>query len=574
MFALVFRFPAGRYHATPWGRNVNEADVAWPPEPWRLLRTLIAAYWRKCDQERWPERYLARLIDALAETLPVYRLPEGAIHAHTRHYMPIGTIEKGREKTSLVFDAFVRLPERGAVVAAWRDATLEDDLFAFATDLAAAIGYLGRAESWTECEALADWQDEANCGPVGTGYSGDPVRLLAPLAPATYATERRRLIEDARERIRMTAKKPPPPKKLEAEVEKAFRSKGSGMDTLPERLVDALDLDTADYQDRGWSRPPAAREVVYAREAKVAAGVMSRASVRRRGSGSGANPLPTVARFLLAGRPRPRIEDTVRIGELMRLAALSQFGWRSDGAKGRKISRAPWQISGRDADGNRLKDPFHAHAFWLPEDADSDGLIDHVSVFIAGGIDDGVRARLDRITRLWLPPKQRAEDVEFEDTSVMEWRLALEGFGQPADFSEDAHIFGASAKWRSVTPFLAAGHLKTTRYKAANPERRIFLAYAGEVRRLLKRRGMDTRFGFSASDVLVTEPKLQETSSGGIKRRAIHFHRFRSRGQEKQPDAAGVLLDITFPKSIEGPVALGYGSHFGLGLFHRLPTSQ
>ena len=458
MFALSFRFPAGRYHATPWGRNVNEADVAWPPEPWRLHRALIAAWWRKGDRERWTEEHLADLIDALAGSLPVYRLPEGAIHAHTRHYMPIGTIEKGREKTSLVFDAFVRLPERGTVVAAWRDVTLEDDLFAFATDLAAAVGYLGRAESWTECKALADWQDEPNCGPVEAGFPGDPVRLLAPLDPRMYGTERERLIESARERICAAAKKPPSPKKLETEVTKVFRSRRSGMDTLPERLVDALDLDTADYRDRGWSRPPAAREVVYARDAEAAAGVVSRASARRRGPGSRSKPPPTVARFLLAGRPRPRVEETVRIGELMRLAALSQFGWRYDSAKGRKIPKAPRQISGRDTDGNLLKDPAHVHAFWLPEDADSDGLIDHVSVFIANGIDDTVRAKLDRITRLWLPPKQRAEDADVEDASAMEWRLALEGFGQPADFSEGARIFGTSARWRSVTPFLAAGH--------------------------------------------------------------------------------------------------------------------
>ena len=551
MFALVFRFLAGRYHATPWGRNVNEADVAWPPEPWRLLRALIAAYWRKCDRERWPEEYLSHLIDVLAETLPVYRLPEGAIHAHTRHYMPIGTIDKGREKTSLVFDAFVRLPERGAVVAAWRDVTLEDDLFAFAADLAAATGYLGRAEGWTECEALADWREEANCGPLGTEFSGDPVRLLASLAPATYATERRRFIENARERIRMTSKKPLQSKKLEAEIAKVFWSKRSGMNTLPECLVDALSLDTADYQDRGWSRPPAAREVVYAREAKVAAGVIPRVSAPRPTPSSRAN-LPTVARFLLVGRPRPRVEDTVRIGELMRRAALSQFGWRYDSANGRKIPKAPWQISGRDASGSRLKDPLHTHAFWLPEDADSDGLIDHVSVFIASGIDGNVRAKLDHITRLWLPPKQQAEDAETEDASAMEWRLALEGFGLPADFSESARIFGTSEKWRSVTPFLAAGHLKTT-------------GYAGEVRRLIKRRGIDTQLGFSVADVSVTE--LREVSFGGIRRRAIHFHRSRSRGQEKQLDATGTLLDITFPKSVDGPLALGYGSHFGLGLF-------
>ena len=324
------------------------------------------------------------------------------------------------------------------------------------------------------------------------------------------------------------------------------------MDTLPARLVDALALDTADHQDRGWSRPPAAREVVYAREAEAAAGVVSRVSARRRGSGARSKPPPKVARFLLAGRPRPRVEDTVRIGELMRLAALSRFGWRYDSARGRRIPKAPWQVSGRDIDGKRLKDPAHAHAFWLPEDADSDGLIDHVSVFIANGIDDEVRARLDRVTRLWLPPKQRAEDVDVEDASAMEWCLALEGFGHPGDFSQDARIFATSAKWRSVTPFLASGHLKAT-------------GYAGEVRRLIGRRGIESRFGFSAADVLVTE--RQNISSGGTMRRALDFRRFRSRGREAQPDTAGAFLDIEFPELVEGPLALGYGSHFGLGLF-------
>ena len=547
MFALAFRFPAGRYHATSWGRNVNEADVAWPPEPWRLLRTLIASYRRKGDRERWSEEHLADLIDALAGSLPVYHLPEGAVHAHTRHYMPIP-----RRNPSLVFDAFVRLPERETIVAVWRDVTLEDDLFDFAADLAAAIGYLGRAESWAECEALADWQGEANCAPVDAGFSGDPVRLLAPLDPRMYGAERKRLIESARERIRTTAKKLPSRKKLEIDVAKVFRSRGSGRDTLPERLVDALDLDTTDYQDRGWSRPPAAREVVYARDAKVAAGVAPRVSARRRGSSAKSKPLPTVARFLLAGRPRPRIEDTVRIGELMRLAALSRFGWRYDGATGRRIPKAPWHISGRGADGRPLADPAHSHAFWLPEDADSDGLIDHVSIFIADGIDDTVRAKLDRITRLWLPSKERVEAVDAEDASAMEWRLALEGFGQPADFSEGARIFGASARWRSVTPFLASGRLKAA-------------GYAGEVRRLIRRRGMDARFGFNAASILVTE--LREISLGGTGRRTVHFHRFRSRGREVQPDTAGAFLEITFPKPVEGPIMLGYGSHFGLGLF-------
>lgn len=552
MFALGFRFPAGRYHATPWGRNVNEADVAWPPEPWRLLRALLAAFWRKGDHARWSEGDVARLIDTLAETLPEYRLPAGAVHAHTRHYMPTGTIEKGREKTALVFDAFVHLPREERIVAAWPAVTLDADLSALADDLAASIGYLGRAESWTECRAIHEWDDEPNCRPLdGDAAGGDHVRLLAPLSPAAYAAERRRLIAEVEERIRSTKRQLPMRNKLDAEVDKALRSKGRRAHTLPERLVDALALDTADYQDRGWSRPPAAREVVYTRLPAVAPGVAPRGTRRR--SMEAKQETPTVARFLLAGRPRPRLEDTVRIGELMRLAALAQFGWRTDDATGRRIPCAPWQVSGRAADGKPLRDPGHAHAFWLPEDADDDGWIDHVSVFIAGGIDSRVRARLDRITRLWLAPKHRSEEDAGDAPAIAkEWRLALEGFGRPLDFAAGSRIFGRSSRWRSVTPFLAAGHLKAA-------------GYVGEVRRLVRGREMDARFGFSAAEVSVA--RRADIPVGGAPRRPVHFHRFRSRGREEQPDAGGAFLTIRFPRPIEGPLALGYGSHFGLGLF-------
>ncbi len=545
MFALAFRFPAGRYHATPWGRNVNEADVAWPPEPWRLLRALVAAWWRKGDRERWSEDDLARLIDELAETLPEYSLPTGAIHAHTRHYMPTGKIERGRPKTTLVFDAFLRLPIGATLVAAWPRVALEPESFAFAAHVASAIGYLGRAESWTECEALSEWDGTVNCRLLDAAGGGDPVRLLAPLSADAYSAERRRIMDDMKNRILATAKRTPTEKTLKQKIDKELRSKGRQAHTLPERLVDALALDTADYQDRGWSRPPAAREVVYAREPEAAPGVIARRFGRNHPSQAGRDE-PTVARFLLAGRPRPRIEDTIRIGELMRRAALAKFGWRVDVATARSIPKAPREISGRDEDGKPLKDPFHAHAFWLPEDADGDGWIDHVSVFVASGMSPEIRVALDRITRLWLPPKQRRKDDAAEPSGVMEWRLALEGFGKPADFAGGARIFDRSRRWRSVTPFLAAGHLKGA-------------GYPGEVRRLLKRRGLD------ATNVEVSE--LHEISVGGTTRRAIHFHRFRSRGREVQPDAAGVLLNIVLPEAIEGPLAIGYGSHFGLGLF-------
>ena len=546
VFALSFRFPAGRYHATPWGRNVNEADVAWPPEPWRVLRALIATYWRKGDHSRWSEGDLASLIDALAMSLPEYSLPEGAIHAHTRHYMPISGLAKdGRARTTLVFDAFLRLPMDATLVACWPDVTLDPTSFALAQDLACAMGYLGRAESWTECEALAEWQGRRNCRPASTDFDGDPVRLIAPLSPGAYSVERQRIIDERTRAVQEKAKRPLTARRATTLLTKEFTSKGRKAHTLPVRLVDALTLDTADYQDRGWSQPPAAQEVIYARAPTAAPGVVPRRFAKRRSSLMG-QKLPTVARFLLAGRPLPRIEDAVKIGELMRLAALAQFGWEADeAAGGRRRPKAPSEISGRGADGKPLKDPSHSHAFWLPEDADGDGLIDHVSVYVASGITDDVRAKLDRITRLWLTSKP-AEGAEADPRARKEWRLALEGFGQPVDFAGGARIFGRSRRWLSSTPFLASGHLKGT-------------GYLGEVRRLLARRGYDS------TGVEVTP--VETILVGGTERRAIHFHRFRSRGREVQPDAAGTLLKIRFPEPIEGPLAIGYGSHFGLGLF-------
>jgi CRISPR-associated protein Csb2 len=564
MFALIFRFPVGRYHATPWGRNVNEADIAWPPEPWRIMRALIATWWRKGDRERWSQQDLGALIDALAEYTPVYRLPEQAVHSHTRHYMPQGKIEKGSEATSLIFDAFARLPDDAEIVAAWPAVSLPDRLFGLATDLAESIGYLGRAESWVDCEALAEWNvTAANCLPEDVeGTEGDPVRLIAPSPPTDYAAARGQHLRAFEERQRLIANGS---KKVTAKALERARAKAFGP-TLPEKLVDAIALDTSDYQRFGWSRPPASREIVYLRRALAPIPRV----VQRRTLSADDRTRFTVARFVLAGRPRPRIEETVKIGELMRLAALAQFGWTRDDSGGRRPN-APAVISGRDAENRPLREPGHGHAFWLPEDADEDGEIDHVIVHAKDGLDHAVRQKLDRITKLWIAPAERPE-VDTDALDVREeWRLALEGFGRPEQFHDASRLLDRSAAWESVTPFLASGHLKSGGYPA-------------EVRRLAARRGLPEiaqiaplrpKGSERENDVNARDGRydLAEISVRGRPRRAIHFQRFRSRGREPQPDSLGTFLRLTFREPIQGPLALGYGSHFGLGLFAAIAQS-
>ncbi len=535
MFALTFSFPTGRYHATPWGRHVNEADVAWPPEPWRILRALVASYWRKGDRVRWSEDALARLMDALAEDVPIYHLPEGAIHAHTRHYMPAPV------KTTLVFDAFAHLPKGEKIVAVWPELELDANLFDLAADLAEGIGYLGRAESWVDCEATIDWGGETNCRLVGQNGAtdGEAVRLLVPRSARDYAVERTRLLEEAddaeRSRAAASGKRLPTPKALERAHNEAFGP------TLPERLSDALTLDTADYQKYRWNRPPAAREIVYIRP--PLSPVPRHVSPRRHAVGRNRF---TVARYLLAGRPLPRIEDAVKIGELMRLAVLSKFGWKN------RRPKAPSVISGRGPDNKPLRDGRHSHAFWLPEDADGDGWIDHISVYAEEGFDAAVREKLDRLTRLWVSRNDSGGEEGDEESGRQEWRLALEGFGRPEDFADTSRLFGCSDEWVSITPFLAAGHLKKA-------------GYEGEVNRLWKRREIASSSRTGPVQVEI----LSNIKVHGVSRRPVHFHRFRSRGREKQPDAQGALLRLSFNEPIKGPLALGYACHFGLGMFAR-----
>ncbi|MYA43566.1 MAG: type I-U CRISPR-associated protein Cas5/Cas6 [Gemmatimonadetes bacterium] len=254
---------------------------------------------------------------------------------------------------------------------------------------------------------------------------------------------------------------------------------------------------------------------------------------------------PTVARYLLEGHVRPRIEHAIKIGEVVRAAAMSKFGWALDEQTGRQVPLAPWQISGRDGRNRPLRNPTHTHAFWLPEDADRDGWIDHVTVFIADGMNEEIRERLGRVTRVWLTPRG-GNRYSGDDSGVDEWRLAVDGFGRPEDFAGSSRLLDISRTWRSITPFLASGHLKKP-------------GYPGELVRVLRRRGIHT------DGAKLRE--LAEIQVGGTGKRVADFRRFRSRGREPRRDSLGALLEIEFAQAIQGPLALGYASHFGLGMF-------
>lgn len=496
MLAIAFTFPAGRYHATPWDRHVNEGAVAWPPEPWRILRALIATWHHKVKHDgKHAETALEGLITSLAAELPQYSLP-AASHSHTRHYMP----QFAPGKTSLVFDAFTAVSRTDALGVAWPNVNLPNEQRTLLDDLLAVIGYLGRTESWVEARRM-DVAPAANCKPgdnaidTDTGeIKGELVTLYAPLPLAEYQALRSRFLVDKKAQKRLGG-------------------------TLPEALLDALSVDTNELRKLGWSQPPAARKVGYLRplDALRPKPIIQRVEM----------PAVTAVTFILAGKPLPRVEDSLRIGELMRIAAMGQC--RHDFGE----DRIPAVFSGHGLpEGNR-----HRHAFYLPWDSNGDGKLDRVLVYAADGISDAEQRALAKVQRLW-------------ERGGTEWRLVLEGCGA-ADVA--AGLTRPSTTWESVTPYLHPWHVKKR------------FGVADQIRRECRERGIPEPVAIKTVD---------EVDVGkGRMRRPIHFHRFRSHRDLHQPDRVGSFHRLTFAEAVGGPLALGFGCHYGLGLFRPTPVA-
>lgn len=509
MLAIQLTFPGGRYHATPWGRHVNEADVAWPPDPWRLARALIATWHRKLDHGQYPRARLAALLSRLAEAPPPQiRLPQDVIHAHTRHYVPA----KG-DKRTLIFDAFARLLPNDPIVLSWPELELGSEHQTLLDELLKAMSYFGRAESWVHA-CRAEWHDGFNCLPDASEVDaetgevlGEIVRVLAPLSPERYAEFRAE---------RLAAKKKPPAKLLHS---------------LPEDWLDALGVDTADLQAAGWSQPPAARIVSYRRPLEALPAVARRTApthprVRHEVS-------ITTARFTLYCKPLPRIEDAVRVGEAMRAAVMG---------KARHLlgeDAIPRELSGHDlGSGNR-----HGHAFWLPE-PDERGEITHCVVHAPNGFGADAARVLAAINAIRLD----------EAASL---RAMLEGLGRAELFENLTPMARESTVWRSLTPYLHPWHLKKPELRSPQALHDALLA---QLRREWSARGAD-RPG------IVDFRELPDVDFGGRRLRPLHYRRFRRKRGLTQADTLGRMIEITFAAPVRGPVALGFGCHFGLGMF-------
>ncbi len=540
---IALRFSAGRYHATPWGHNVNEGQPEWPPSPWRLLRSLIATWKRKLPEAISQPTMHSLLFTLMAypEKQPTFYLPKATL-GHTRHYLRWTAKSKYKQglahtDQTLVFDAFVVLDRRTELVVLWPEARLaadSDERKALAV-LLESVGYLGRAESWCAGRVLSDdevalWLSKSNSWPLrgrSAARQHETTRVLSADPNTALANEHTAKVKRGRDR--------------------------GTHSLLPVYDPDwNICIDTVELNRKKWSDPPGSCWVTYLRPADCF-------EVEPRSRPAHLRFKPTVARFALDGPVLPAVIETLPLAEKVRFTVMGIYKrLKLREMYGKNIPVKPELrprsrvFSGKDEAGEPLQG--QQHAYYLPTDEDGDGRIDHLTVVAEMGFDRDEIMALDRLRRL-----------SFGEAVML--NLLLVGLGQYDEFR--APPLDESLVWVSATPFVATRHLKKRGAKRDPVELwSSSTMFAAAVLREELARLRERRPTMPAPESI--EPL---TDSLGVVRlgvqnlRPIQFKRFRRKRGDDGGRLAAAGYRVRFPNAVRGPICLGHSSHFGLGLF-------
>lgn len=544
---ISIRFLAGRYHATPWDHQVNEGVVEWPPCPWRILRSLVSAYYRLPEP---PVRnQVCQLVTHLAEHLPSYVLPPYTV-AHTRHYMPVW--KEGKASTTKVFDTFLvlgggTLSPDAEVKVVWRNILLTEEETQLLHQLCRQVSYLGRAESWVELYVIDSDISLFNAVPASSEASAEweneKVKVLAPLS------------SEGLEGFRAAIATVPKPKR------------GKARWKAPADVLEALELDVADLHSQGWNGIPGTRWVTY--EVKEA----ERSPQRQDLSIYTGSKTPTFARFALVSNVLPNLTEAVSVGERFRQALMK---WSRD-----ESGKADPVFSGKDEDGNYRKDN-HQHAWYLPE-VNKQGKIDRLLVYAPEGFSVNAIFALQKLCKVW-------------GSEGFDIQTLLISLGRAEDYGVDGRhqderslIVGKGRRWRSLTPTVLPRHPKRNRrqepkidpktgFQIDGPEQQALRLLKQLKRSILVNGCFEAKcsdqdgndwLGWSGPDgqVLLKVRALDNDKAKEFRYRWQDFQRRRYHGDGDKGSDRGYWLEIEFEELQQGPIALGYAAHFGLGVF-------
>lgn len=557
--SLAFRFLAGRYHATLYGHHVNEGLIEWPPSPWRLLRALISiGYTSGVWGEDGPPDVGRSLIEKLSCELPCYSLPD-AIGTHSRHYMPIAKLDKGKEKTTLVFDTWVRIEDEDQeLIVTWGDVTLNDAELSMLSNLVERLNYLGRSESWIEGRLMKNNETipETNSFAEGQGEMPGPnweqIPLLASESVEAYNTWRAARLEGELAHLPLPSGRKPSKKLLNdrIKIEKIY----------PADLLDCLQKDTTWLRFYGWSRPPGSRRVFYWRQSDAISVSPGKIKAVGRFEQRIQGMLLSLTNASRNDHALPPVTRTLPQAELLHRALIC--------IAAKAAGDVPQELTGRSEMGKPLQGA-HEHVHINPLDLDDDGHLDHILVWTTSSLGAKTQAAIRGMRKTFT--KGSAEPLRLALAAAGDFQsltMLVDEYGRDQG-QRIARLTEPTSTWQSMTPFVPPRYIKV---RGKN-------SLEGQIRTELSTRGFPNPVSviilapLTEGQSPASERGTSEESATTIWNHFRHFKLTRQRGPQL-PITCGFAIRLEFQHPVPGPIGIGYGSHFGLGLFEHCGNGE
>ncbi len=233
----------------------------------------------------------------------------------------------------------------------------------------------------------------------------------------------------------------------------------------------------------------------------------------------------------------PPVSRTLPLAEIVHRTIIGRA------ARGRRID-CP-ELTGQNCFGQPLSGP-HRHAYILPLDADRDGFLDHVLIHSPMGLGSHAVDGICGLRTLFASAGTPCLHVRLASRTAA--RVANRIVATPPCSSGPSPIGRGAFCWTSVTPFVPP--------------------------RFVKRSGRNTLAGQVLSELASRELPPAEVEILDLPASAFRgFVLARGSDHAPPPQRCGYALRLTFATPVIGPIALGYASHFGMGLFETSERS-
>lgn len=485
-------FPLGRFHATRWKQGAyGDPYGEWPPSPWRFLRALANRWfqWSRETGDIDKER-LMRLLQSLSCQVPeFYITPHSWRGEPIKQYQPTqvtwtNASKKAsaykKPKSSLIEDHYRLIPPQTSIYWLWENLdTLDTDLLDV---LLARILYFGRAESWTKLSRISSLPN--NPGEHCVLSEKRFTNAVPVLAADPKQQDNLRLLFEPTEHEEIKNK----------EIPSGTRWFYTSLPSKPQIVARTK------------------RSLRYPEDL-------------------------TCIQFVIGGRVLPKIERWPIVTGHFRnqiLARLTESLSYNIAKLSIEVKEKIKGISGKDCDGQRLKDHSHAFISIIPDEYGQPARL--------------VIWRSTPFSRDEIAAMMMASEKPIGwDYATPKWMIKL--LPLPFDMEFPLHIDGSCQCWESVTPFIPPRQRR--RYRKNGKLR------AGESADMVAEKLLNKVYGIDVARIDVGEMSWITGHMNSVERR--------TKGQ--RIELPGFHLVLHFNEPVTGPIALGDSSHYGMGLF-------